>query len=241
MDSNGNILNVRAMPSHTRESKLIYLCETVENQNSKRGRWTCRRYDEWRQPPPFEPPVARASKKARSLLSRLRHAEHPTTWASRATSAMDVACLSLSRRSKKRLWAKTPACRWSECARCDTLSHKVMWAQSQMCRERDSCVVYLSTVRSMLRVRLMRTVCAQIFLSSLFLLWVVEGTTPASWSHFVTSLWYWTWRWTWSKSHAVSSCYSYLSSQRVLWWWCRRRNASRTWNDTRYKNCPCCR
>ena len=103
LDSNGNILNVRAMPSHTRESKLIYLCETVENQNSKRGRWTCRSYDEWRQPPPFEPPVARASKKARSLLSRLRHAEHPTTWASRATSAMDVACLSLSRRSKKRL------------------------------------------------------------------------------------------------------------------------------------------
>ena len=46
-----------------------------------------------------------------------------------------------------------------------------MCAQSQMCRERDSCVVYLSTVRSMLRIRLMRTVCAQIFLSSLFLLW----------------------------------------------------------------------
>ena len=31
LDSNGNILNVRAIPCHTGEAKLIYLCETVEN------------------------------------------------------------------------------------------------------------------------------------------------------------------------------------------------------------------
>ena len=39
-------------------------------------------------------------------------------------------------------------CRWSECARCDALSHNVMYAQGQKCRENVSCEVYLSTVAS---------------------------------------------------------------------------------------------
>ena len=35
--------------------------------------------------------------------------------------------------------------RWSECARCDTLSHNVMCAQGQSVREKVLCEVYLST------------------------------------------------------------------------------------------------
>ena len=36
-------------------------------------------------------------------------------------------------------------CRWSECARCDTLSHKVVCAQSESVREKLSCEENLST------------------------------------------------------------------------------------------------
>ena len=36
-------------------------------------------------------------------------------------------------------------CRWSACAGCDTLSHNVMCAECQTCREEVSCEVYLST------------------------------------------------------------------------------------------------
>ena len=36
-------------------------------------------------------------------------------------------------------------CRWSECARCDTLSHNVVCAQGESVREKVSCEVYLST------------------------------------------------------------------------------------------------
>ena len=41
-------------------------------------------------------------------------------------------------------------CRWSECARCDTLSHNVMCAKGERVREKLSCEVYLSTLFSLL-------------------------------------------------------------------------------------------
>ena len=62
----------------------------------RRASRTCHSCDGWRQPPPYAPPCCSCLQKARSLRLRLRHAEHPT-WASRATSAMDVARWGLSK------------------------------------------------------------------------------------------------------------------------------------------------
>ena len=59
-----------------------------------------------------------------------------------------------SERESRGAWEKgrrqhkeTTTLRRSECGRCDTLSHNVMCAQGQICREKGSCEVYLSACR----------------------------------------------------------------------------------------------